>query len=407
MPVVPEAVESSGGWSDVQPLLLALNGSAVACVCLGVYCIWAARRRALMQMHARVLTVAPAPFELEPPSAPAAATAASLAELRTSGVQGGMHVLAARLYKPQAMVQLGINLRGDPEGSHSDAIVASLAPDSIAFLSGVLAVGDRISAVNGVRSTGVSVAAGMLRQAEGTILLEILRPSGVQSTRLPSNVGCPPHADGPDDSDGCEAMSNETRVEPLSPDERPISEVELVCTDHSSSSPLLVPRPWSARTHRQVSDELTSAAKDADAARLAALAQRVNAELTRLRCALGAGGLASSATLAAAASGARDRVRFTAEIPAEFRCPISQEIMEDPVTTADGHTYERREIFRWLCGHSTSPLTGSTLPNRTLTPAHALRALISAFFNAHPELAHELKSPQAQRKDAPPRREPV
>ena len=69
------------------------------------------------------------------------------------------------------------------------------------------------------------------------------------------------------------------------------------------------------------------------------------------------------------------------DIPAQFRCPISQEIMTDPVTTADGHTYERREIFRWLCAHTTSPLTGAPLPNRALTPAIALRQLILDFEN--------------------------
>ena len=51
----------------------------------------------------------------------------------------------------------------------------------------------------------------------------------------------------------------------------------------------------------------------------------------------------------------------------------------DQVATSDGHTYERREIFRWLCTHDTSPLTGATLPNKALTPAIALRQLIAAF----------------------------
>ena len=74
------------------------------------------------------------------------------------------------------------------------------------------------------------------------------------------------------------------------------------------------------------------------------------------------------------------------EAPAEFRCPISQELMEDPVTTSDGHTYERREIFRWLCQHNTSPLTGAVLPNKALTPAIALRQLIAAFKMEHPDV---------------------
>ena len=60
---------------------------------------------------------------------------------------------------------------------------------------------------------------------------------------------------------------------------------------------------------------------------------------------------------------------------------------QDPVTTSDGHTYERREIFRWLCTHNTSPLTGAPLPNKALTPAIALRQLIATFLAENPHLA--------------------
>ena len=57
----------------------------------------------------------------------------------------------------------------------------------------------------------------------------------------------------------------------------------------------------------------------------------------------------------------------------------------DQVATSDGHTYERRQIFRWLCTHDTSPLTGATLPNKALTPAIALRQLIAAFVAENPD----------------------
>ena len=51
-------------------------------------------------------------------------------------------------------------------------------------------------------------------------------------------------------------------------------------------------------------------------------------------------------------------------------CPITQEIMEDPVVCADGHSYERGSIERWLAAHGTSPLTGRALPHKALTPNH-------------------------------------
>ena len=35
------------------------------------------------------------------------------------------------------------------------------------------------------------------------------------------------------------------------------------------------------------------------------------------------------------------------EVPREFYCPISNDVMQDPVYTVDGFTYERKEIERW------------------------------------------------------------
>ncbi|EKX31196.1 hypothetical protein GUITHDRAFT_83354, partial [Guillardia theta CCMP2712] len=59
-----------------------------------------------------------------------------------------------------------------------------------------------------------------------------------------------------------------------------------------------------------------------------------------------------------------------------FFCPISMELMSDPVNTCDGHTYERSFIETWLQQHRTSPLTGSRLPRRDLVPNLALRNAI-------------------------------
>jgi hypothetical protein len=69
------------------------------------------------------------------------------------------------------------------------------------------------------------------------------------------------------------------------------------------------------------------------------------------------------------------------ELPASFSCPISQEVMRDPVTLSDGHSYERRAIERWLLsGHSTSPMTGALLQDTTVVPNHALRNSILEHF---------------------------
>ena len=69
-------------------------------------------------------------------------------------------------------------------------------------------------------------------------------------------------------------------------------------------------------------------------------------------------------------------VALQQEVPQQFCCPITGDVMQDPVSTADGHTYGRAAIERWLSNHNSSPLTGSELPHTELTPVHALRQLI-------------------------------
>lgn len=64
-------------------------------------------------------------------------------------------------------------------------------------------------------------------------------------------------------------------------------------------------------------------------------------------------------------------------LPNEFFCPITHEVMTDPVVAQDGHTYERSAIARWLDqGQLTSPKTGQRLVSKMLIPNHALRAQI-------------------------------
>lgn len=65
------------------------------------------------------------------------------------------------------------------------------------------------------------------------------------------------------------------------------------------------------------------------------------------------------------------------EIPNEFMCPISKDVMIDPVSTADGYTYERKEIESWLQRSSMSPATNLPLENKTLVRNIALRKLIA------------------------------
>ncbi|XP_022766049.1 E3 ubiquitin-protein ligase PUB24-like [Durio zibethinus] len=70
------------------------------------------------------------------------------------------------------------------------------------------------------------------------------------------------------------------------------------------------------------------------------------------------------------------------EVPKYFICPISLQIMKDPVTAITGITYDRDNIEQWLLvGKKTScPVTQQPLPRDSdLTPNHTLRRLIQAW----------------------------
>mmetsp|Transcript_47909 Transcript_47909/g.154961 ORF Transcript_47909/g.154961 Transcript_47909/m.154961 type:complete len:631 (-) Transcript_47909:91-1983(-) len=75
-------------------------------------------------------------------------------------------------------------------------------------------------------------------------------------------------------------------------------------------------------------------------------------------------------------SGGKAARRGAALEPDALLCPITKMKMSDPVCTADGHTFERAAIERWLASHDTCPLTGLRLAHKLLTPNHALRTLL-------------------------------
>ncbi|XP_010503261.1 PREDICTED: U-box domain-containing protein 13-like [Camelina sativa] len=71
-------------------------------------------------------------------------------------------------------------------------------------------------------------------------------------------------------------------------------------------------------------------------------------------------------------------------IPDDFRCPISLEMMRDPVIVSSGQTYERTCIEKWIeGGHSTCPKTQQALTSTTLTPNYVLRSLIAQWCEAN------------------------
>lgn len=64
-------------------------------------------------------------------------------------------------------------------------------------------------------------------------------------------------------------------------------------------------------------------------------------------------------------------------VPKELLCPITQELLVDPVLAEDGHTYEREAITRWFgTGNTRSPVTNEELEGKQVLPNHVLRKLV-------------------------------
>lgn len=75
------------------------------------------------------------------------------------------------------------------------------------------------------------------------------------------------------------------------------------------------------------------------------------------------------------------------EIPQYFVCPISFQMMKDPVTTVTGITYDRESIEKWLLKsrNCVCPVTNQPLPRSKeyLTPNHTLQRLIKAWSSSN------------------------
>ncbi|KAI3816808.1 hypothetical protein L1987_16513 [Smallanthus sonchifolius] len=64
----------------------------------------------------------------------------------------------------------------------------------------------------------------------------------------------------------------------------------------------------------------------------------------------------------------------------DFRCPISLEIMSDPVTLTTGHTYDRSSIEKWFgSGNLTCPKTGQKVNGGSLVSNLCIRSIIKQY----------------------------
>ncbi|XP_022159450.1 U-box domain-containing protein 35-like isoform X3 [Momordica charantia] len=68
--------------------------------------------------------------------------------------------------------------------------------------------------------------------------------------------------------------------------------------------------------------------------------------------------------------------KVPAATPNHFICPILQDLMDDPCVAADGYTYDRRAIQKWLQENNHSPVTNLPLPDKILIPNYSLLSAI-------------------------------
>lgn len=66
-----------------------------------------------------------------------------------------------------------------------------------------------------------------------------------------------------------------------------------------------------------------------------------------------------------------------------FLCPISHEIMMDPVITKYGISYERSSIETWLQNSSICPITKQPLTKQDLICNYALKKAIGEYLSKH------------------------
>ena len=91
-----------------------------------------------------------------------------------------------------------------------------------------------------------------------------------------------------------------------------------------------------------------------------------------------AGAACGAAGEAGAAGAAGAAVKLDAEDLQHFQCPLTLEVMKNPVVTVDGHSFEESAIKLWLQKHDTSPMTNKVLESKILIPNISLKAAIEA-----------------------------
>merc|ERR1712036_155349 len=71
-----------------------------------------------------------------------------------------------------------------------------------------------------------------------------------------------------------------------------------------------------------------------------------------------------------------EKSNIVQKIRGDFLCPINKEVMANPVFAADGYTYEKEAIEKWLVRSDKSPMTNLPLDDMVLIPNYAIKSMI-------------------------------
>jgi hypothetical protein len=90
--------------------------------------------------------------------------------------------------------------------------------------------------------------------------------------------------------------------------------------------------------------------------------------------------------------------------PVLFYCPITSELMTDPVIDPEGNSYERAAIEHWLKRSETSPVTRAPLASHQLSPNRALKDAIVDAVHSKQQAAAAAPAPELEEaaEAAPP-----
>lgn len=80
-----------------------------------------------------------------------------------------------------------------------------------------------------------------------------------------------------------------------------------------------------------------------------------------------------------------ETARTPRDPPRHIVCPITMEIMKEPVVVQNGDSYEKVAIERWFASNNTLPLTGESITNKTLFPNRSLKIYISWWLTRNPQ----------------------